>query len=52
MPPTTCRDAPIAPDPAASDNAWSAYKKARDDAGDDCREKLQAVHRAIDAWPK
>ena len=52
MPPTSWAGAPAAPDPLASDNEWAAYKKARDDAGDDCRAKLGAVDAAVKSWPR
>lgn len=52
MPPTKCLRAPVAPAPAASDNDWAAYKNARDKAGDDCRDKLDAVDATVSAWPK
>jgi len=52
MPPTKCARAPAAPAIDASDNEWARYKRARDDAGDDCRDKLDAVDVTVQAWPK
>jgi hypothetical protein len=52
MPPTRCARAPAAPEIDASDNEWSAYKKARDNAGDDCRDKLDAVDAVVKSWPR
>lgn len=36
----------------ASDNDWAAYKKDRDNAGDDCRDKLDAVDGVVSKWPQ
>jgi hypothetical protein len=30
---------------------WARYKQARDAAGDDCRDKLDAVHALVKEWP-
>ena len=51
LPPTQCTRAPEPPKLAASDNAWAAYKQARDAAGDDCRDKLDAVDAIVKTWP-
>lgn len=51
MPPTKCARLPAPPAPAASDNDWALYKHARDDAGDDCRDKLDAVDAVVGKWP-
>jgi hypothetical protein len=29
------------------DRAWALYKKADSDAGDDCRDRLDAVDRVV-----
>jgi hypothetical protein len=50
LPPTACARLPAPPDIAASDNAWAAYKQARDAAGDDCRDKLDAVDAIVKEW--
>lgn len=50
--PLFCAAVPAAPAVDADDNAWAEYKAARDAAGDDCRDKLGAVKRVVDAWPK
>lgn len=52
MPPTKCARLPDAPDVTASDNEWALYKNARDTAGDDCRDKLDAVDGVVSGWPK
>jgi hypothetical protein len=52
MPPTVCLPVPAAPAVTAGDTDWSLYKHARDDAGDDCRAKLEAVDQVVKAWPK
>jgi hypothetical protein len=51
LPPTSCARAPAPPALEASDKAWALYKQARDAAGDDCRDKLDAVHELVKAWP-
>jgi hypothetical protein len=51
LPPTLCARAPSPPKLEASDNAWAAYKQARDAAGDDCRDKLDAVRAVVAGWP-
>jgi hypothetical protein len=51
LPPTLCARAPAPPKLDASDNVWAAYKQARDAAGDDCRDKLDAVHALARDWP-
>ena len=51
LPPTVCARAPRAPALETSDNAWAAYKQARDAAGEDCRNKLDAVDAIVKAWP-
>jgi hypothetical protein len=51
LPPTRCARAPRPPALEASDNAWAAYKQVRDAAGDDCREKLDAVDALVRHWP-
>ena len=52
LPPTQCARAPAPPKLEASDNDWAAYKQARDATGDDCRDKLDAVHALVKAWPR
>ena len=52
MPDTKCARAPTPPSVDASDREWAAYKKARDNAGDECRDKLDAVDAAVKAWPR
>jgi hypothetical protein len=49
--PTLCARAPAPPKLEASDNAWAAWKQARDAAGDDCRDKLDAVDAIVKTWP-
>lgn len=52
MPPTKCAREPVAPAVDADDRDWSAYKRAKDDAGADCRDKLDEVDRTVTKWPK
>jgi hypothetical protein len=52
LPATTCARLPAVPGLTASDNEWAAYKKARDDAGDDCRDKLDSVDQVRRGWPQ
>ncbi len=52
MPDTECADKPIPPAVDASDNEWAIYKKRRDQAGDECRDKLSGVHQTVTKWPK
>jgi hypothetical protein len=51
LPPTLCARAPAPPRLEASDNEWALYKQARDAAGDDCRDKLDAVDVVVKGWP-
>lgn len=51
LPPTICQDAPAPPLLDASDNEWAAYKWTDHQAGQDCREKLKAVHDTKAKWP-
>ena len=41
---------PLAVD--ADDRAWAIYKKADSDAGDDCRDKLDAVDAVVKGWAR
>jgi hypothetical protein len=50
LPPTLCARAPAPPALDASDKAWAIYKQARDAAGDDCRDKLNAVDAVVKSW--
>jgi hypothetical protein len=52
LPPTSCARKPVPPAIDASDNEWAIYKQARDAAGDDCRDKLDAVHAIVSGWPR
>lgn len=52
MPPTKCARAPTAPAVDADDASWALYKHQRDDAGDDCRDKLDAVDAVVGKWPQ
>jgi hypothetical protein len=52
LPPTVCARKPVAPPVEADDRAWALYKKADSDAGDDCRDKLDAVDQVVRGWPK
>jgi hypothetical protein len=51
LPVTLCARLPAPPTLEASDNAWARYKQARDAAGDDCRDKLDAVDAIVKTWP-
>ena len=50
LPPTVCARKPVAPAVEADDRAWALYKKADSDAGDDCRDKLDAVDAVVKGW--
>lgn len=50
LPPTVCARKPIPPPVEADDRTWAIYKKADSDAGDDCRDKLDAVDRVVKGW--
>lgn len=52
LPPTVCARKPVAPAVAADDRAWALYKKADSDAGDDCRDRLDAVDAVAKSWMK
>ena len=50
LPPTVCARKPVAPPVEADDRTWALYKKADSDAGDDCRDRLDAVDRIVKGW--
>jgi hypothetical protein len=50
LPPTVCARKPTAPPVEADDRAWALHKKADSDAGDDCRDRLDAVDRLVRSW--
>jgi len=50
LPPTACARKPVPPPVQADDRAWAIYKKADSDAGDDCRDRLDAVDRVVKNW--
>ena len=50
LPPTVCARKPAPPPVEADDRAWALYKKTDSDAGDDCRDKLDAVDRVVKGW--
>jgi hypothetical protein len=52
LPPTVCARKPAPPPVEAGDRAWALYKKADSDAGDDCRDRLDAVDQVVRGWPK
>jgi hypothetical protein len=52
LPPTVCARKPVPPPVEADDRAWALYKRADSDAGDDCRDKLDAVDRIVKGWTK
>ena len=52
LPPTVCARKPAPPPVAADDRAWALYKKADSDAGDDCRDRLDAVNAVVTGWIK
>jgi hypothetical protein len=52
LPPTVCARKPAPPPVEAGDRAWALYKKADSDAGDDCRDRLDAVDQVVGGWPK
>ncbi len=52
LPPTVCARKPAAPAVEADDRAWALYKKADSDAGDDCRDRLDAVDAVVKNWTK
>ncbi len=52
LPPTVCARKPAPPPVEADDRAWALYKKADSDAGDDCRDKLDAVNAVAKSWMK
>lgn len=53
LPPTKCLRIPTpVPSLTATDNEWALWKKQMDDAGADCRDKLDAVDDVVSKWPK
>lgn len=50
LPDTTCKPNPTPPADFTSDKAIADYTRERFDAGDDCRDKLAAVHSVVDGW--
>lgn len=50
LPPTVCARKPVPPPVEADDRAWVLYKKAVSDAGDDCRDRLDAVDAVVKNW--
>lgn len=50
LPPTVCARKPISPPVEADDRAWALYKKGDSDAGDECRDRLDAVDRVVKSW--
>lgn len=52
LPPTVCARKPTPPPVEADDRTWALYKKADSDAGDDCRDRLDAVDRVVGGWPR
>lgn len=50
LPPTVCARKPAPPPVQADDRAWALYKKADSDAGDDCRDRLDAVDAVVKSW--
>ena len=50
LPPTVCARKPAPPPVEADDRAWALYKKADSDAGDDCRDKLDAIDNVVRGW--
>jgi hypothetical protein len=50
LPPTVCARKLMPPPVQADDRAWALYKKADSDAGDDCRDKLDAVDAVVKGW--
>ena len=52
LPPTVCARKPVPPPVEADDRAWALYKKADSDAGDDCRDRLDAVNAVVTGWIK
>ena len=52
LPPTVCVRKPAPPPVEADDRAWALYKKADSDAGDDCRDRLDAVNAVVTGWIK
>jgi len=50
LPPTMCARKPVPPPVEADDRAWALYKKADSDAGDDCRDRLDAVDVVVKNW--
>lgn len=50
LPPTVCARKPAPPPVEADDRVWALYKKADSDAGDDCRDRLDAVDRVVKSW--
>jgi hypothetical protein len=52
LPPTVCARKPAPPPVEADDRAWAIYKKADSDAGDDCRDRLDAVDRVVKGWAR
>ena len=52
LPPTVCARKPAPPPVEADDRAWALYKKVDSDAGDDCRDRLDAVDAVVKSWMK
>ena len=52
LPPTVCARKPVPPAVETDDRAWAIYKKADSDAGDDCRDKLDAVDAVVKGWAR
>jgi hypothetical protein len=50
LPPTVCARKPAVPPVEADDRVWALYKRADSDAGDDCRDKLDAVDLVVRGW--
>ena len=50
LPPTVCARKPVPPPVEADDRAWALYKKVDSDAGDDCRDRLDAVDAVVKDW--
>lgn len=50
LPPTVCARKPTPPPVEADDRIWALYKKVDSDAGDDCRDRLDAVDRVVRSW--
>jgi hypothetical protein len=52
LPQTTCADSPAPPALDATDNEWAGWKARDHDAGQDCRDKLKAIHDVQSKWPR